>query len=185
MDTAADICPYAVADLLRWSGYWSVVQIIVGKQKKQNKGKSDDTDLSEAADLLLPNRGKVLQSEPVFTERIDELRDANPGLHGDGLVLDVDVQHLVMRARLTMPARVSARPLGDRPEPSGRSLRRSLCAAASASWRTWAESGWGRTGVCTSWVPLQLETAWRSSGSGAYLKGTAFLCSASAGNGKE
>jgi hypothetical protein len=34
-------------------------------------------------------------------------------------------------------------------------------------------------------VALQLETAWRSSGSGAYLKGTAFLWSASAGKGKE
>lgn len=58
------------------------------------------TNLNDAADLLLPNGRKVLQSEPVLSERVHKLGDAYPGLHRDGLLLDVDVEHLVHERKI-------------------------------------------------------------------------------------
>lgn len=53
------------------------------------------TNLNDAADLLLPNGREVLQRETMLPERVDKLGDAYPGLHGDGLLLGVDAEHLV------------------------------------------------------------------------------------------
>ena len=61
------------------------------------------TDLSEPSDLLLPNGRKVLQREAMFPERVDELRDTYPSLHSDGLLLGVDVEHLVHKREVDHP----------------------------------------------------------------------------------
>ena len=85
-----------------------------------------------------------------------------------------------MRAKFTIPVLERPIPFGESPDPTGRiRLRASLSSRSSCS----AFSGWRKLRVCTSWVPLQLETVCRSSGSGAYRKICAFLCLASSGRG--
>jgi hypothetical protein len=121
----------------------------------------------------------------MFTERIDDLRDANPGQHGDGLLLDVDMQHLVHEGEVDHASAGEREPVGGQT----RTERAELAAVLVC----------GGERILEGLDPVRLEEdtgvdlvgaapvgdVWRSSSSGAYLKGTAFLWSASAGDGKE
>lgn len=77
------------------------------------------TNLNYAADLLLPNGRKVLQCEPMLSERIYELGDTYPGLHRDGLLLDIDVEHLVHERKVDHAGPGEREAIGGQPGAEG------------------------------------------------------------------
>lgn len=80
------------------------------------------TDLSEPSDLLLPNGRKVLQREAMFPKRVYELRDTYPSLHRDGLLLGVDVEHLVHEREVDHPSAGERDPIGGQAGAEGPEL---------------------------------------------------------------
>lgn len=77
------------------------------------------TNLNDAADLLLPNGREVLQREAMLPERVHELGDTYPGLHGDGLLLHVDVEHLVHEGEVDHAGPGEREAIGGQPGAEG------------------------------------------------------------------
>lgn len=83
----------------------------------EKKKKKSLTNLNDATNLLLPNGGKILKSDPKLLNPINQLLNPDPSLNPDPFPLLIDLQHPVHQRQVHHPGPRQPDPIRRQPGP--------------------------------------------------------------------